>query len=114
MVTFKTTPYCALLLKASHRHSASAFSTVFSPVQHVPSGFDAVLPFDTYDRQSAMFSTRLEQSTAGEGDVCCDPASTQQIPTTNSIITTLNIVFIFITIPADWILMVAVGVAGMV
>lgn len=67
LVTFSVTPNWALFLKASHRHVAPVFSTVFRPEQHVPSGFAAVLPAVTNDRQSAMFKTRLEQSTAGAG-----------------------------------------------
>jgi len=47
LVTFKTTPKEALLLKASQRHSASAFNTVLRPAQQVPSGFVTVLPFVT-------------------------------------------------------------------
>lgn len=34
LVIFRVTPKEALLLKASHRHSGSAFSTVFKPEQH--------------------------------------------------------------------------------
>lgn len=62
-----TTPSCALLLNASQRHSASVFSTVFRPEQHVPSGLSTVLPLETKERQSAIVRTRLEQSTAGAG-----------------------------------------------
>lgn len=47
LVTFKTTPKEALLLKASQRHSASAFNTVLRPTQQVPSGFVTVLPIVT-------------------------------------------------------------------
>ncbi|GER55510.1 disease resistance protein, partial [Striga asiatica] len=67
LVMLRVTPSWALLRKVSHRHCASVFSTVFRPEQHVPSGFVAVPPAVTYDRQSAMLSTRLEQSTAGAG-----------------------------------------------
>jgi hypothetical protein len=69
-VTFNTTPKEALLLKASQRHSASAFSTVLSPTQQVPSGFVTVLPLVTYDKQSAMFKIKVEQSTDGAGALC--------------------------------------------
>lgn len=64
-VTLRMTPSWALLRKASQMHSASVLSTVFSPEQHVPSGFSTALPFETNDRQSAIVSTKLEQSTAG-------------------------------------------------
>lgn len=67
LVTLSTTPSWALLLKASQMHSASAFKTVLSPEQQVPSGFSVVLPLETKDKQSAMFSTRVEQSTPGGG-----------------------------------------------
>lgn len=68
LVTFNVTPREALLLKASQRHSASVFNTVFNPEQQVASGLVTVLPAETNDRQSAMFNTKLEQSTAGAGD----------------------------------------------
>jgi hypothetical protein len=42
-------------------------STVFKPEQQVPSGFFEVLSFDTNDKQSAMLSTRVVQSTEGAG-----------------------------------------------
>lgn len=67
LLTFSVTPNWALFLNASHRQSASVFSTVFSPEQHAFAGFFAVPPTVTYDKQSAMFRTRLEQSTAGAG-----------------------------------------------
>jgi len=67
LVTFKTTPREALLLKASQRHAASALSTVLRPTQQPPSGLVVVLPLVTKDRQSAMFRIRLEQSTDGAG-----------------------------------------------
>lgn len=62
-VTFKTISNRALLLKASQRHSALVLNTVFKPAQHFPSGFAAVLSFDTKDKQSAMLNIRLVQST---------------------------------------------------
>lgn len=67
-VTFKVTPREALLLKASHRHSASAFNTVLSAEQQDPCGFVTVLPACTNERQSAMFNTKVEQSTDAAGD----------------------------------------------
>lgn len=79
LVMLSVTPNCALLRKASQRHSASVFSTVFSPEQQVPSGFFAVLPAVTNVRQSAMFSTRLEQSTAGAGaDFAAEDTATRR------------------------------------
>lgn len=66
LVTFRVTPIEALLLKASHRQSGSAFSTVFKPEQHVPSGFETSLPLDTKDKQSAMLRMIEEQSTEEE------------------------------------------------
>lgn len=70
LVTLRVTPSWALFLKASQRQSASVLSTVLSPEQQEPSGFCAVLPLVTKDKQSAMFKTRLEQSAAGAGAVC--------------------------------------------
>ncbi|CAA2933949.1 Hypothetical predicted protein [Olea europaea subsp. europaea] len=46
----------------------SVLSTVLRAEQQVPSGIFVVLPVVTKDRQSAMLSTKLEQSTAGAGD----------------------------------------------
>ena len=67
LVTFKTTPREALLLKASQRHAASALRTVLRPTQQPPSGLVVVLPLVTKERQSAMVRIRLEQSTDGAG-----------------------------------------------
>jgi hypothetical protein len=50
-------------LKASQRHSALVLNTVFKPAQHFPSGFAAVLSFDTKDKQSDKLSIRFVQST---------------------------------------------------
>lgn len=66
LVTFNETPIEALLLNASHKHSGPVFNTVFNPEQQLPSGFDTSLPLDTNDKQSAMFSIRVEQSTVEE------------------------------------------------
>lgn len=69
LVIFNVTPNWALLLKASHRHSGSVFSTVFRPEQQVPSGFFTLPLPVTYDRQSAKLRNTPEQSTAGAGAV---------------------------------------------
>lgn len=67
LVTFKTTPNWALLLKASQRQEGAVLSTDFKPAQQVPSGFVVVLPFVTKDKQSAIVKTRFVQSTDGAG-----------------------------------------------
>jgi len=67
LVTFKTTPNWALLLKASQRQEGAVLSTDFKPEQQVPSGFVVVLPFVTKDKQSAIVKTRFVQSTDGAG-----------------------------------------------
>lgn len=65
--TLRVTPSWALFLKAWQRQSGLVLTTVFSPEQHVFSGFSAVPPADTNGRQSTMFATKPEQSAAGAG-----------------------------------------------
>lgn len=67
LVMFKVTPREALLLNPSHRHSASVLSTVLSPLQQELAGLASVPPAETKDKQSAMLSMSIEQSTAGAG-----------------------------------------------
>lgn len=64
LVTFNLKP---LFFKPWHRHSAFASSTFLRPEQHEASGFSTVLPIVTKDKQLAMFSITVEQSTAGAG-----------------------------------------------
>ncbi|OAY68382.1 putative glucan 1,3-beta-glucosidase A [Ananas comosus] len=61
------TPRSWLPWKAWQRQPTSSLTTFFSPEQHPPSGFAALLPTSTYVRQSARLSSAAEQSAAGAG-----------------------------------------------